>query len=246
MNTEIQELKKIFKEIKNKQFSSLRKGTTGIGYTLEKLINKEEDNLFLPDFKGIEIKTKLGYTKSPLTLFCLTPKKDNTQCIKYLLKTYGYPNKNLKYKSFRIDVYANKNNILANKYIFKLKVDNIEKKLKLLILDINFNIIDDTIYWNFKDIETRLYTKLNYLAYITGYPYQNDNKKHYKYTNLKIFKLKGFNKFLELIEKNIIQVTFNIGYFRTGKRTGEIHDRGTTFRLSNDSILELFTLIDKA
>lgn len=247
MNTEIQKLKKLFKEVKNKEFNkSLRKATTGIGYTFENLINKKEDNLSLPDFNGIEIKTKLGYTKSSLTLFCSTPKKDNTQCIKYLLETFGYPNKNLKYKSFRIDVYTNKNNILANRYIFKLKIDYQEYKLKLLILDIDFNIIDNTIYWILKDIETRLYTKLNYLAYITGYPYNKNNETYYKYTNLKIYKLKNFNKFIELLETNKIYITFNIGYFRTGKRVGEIHDRGTAFKLKLDNLTDLFYLIDKA
>ena len=65
------------------------------------------------------------------------------------------------------------------------------------------------------------------------------------HTNLKIYKLKSFDNFLELLETNKIYITFNIGYFRTGKRVGEIHDRGTAFRISTDNIDELFTLIDK-
>ena len=81
MNNEIKEL---FKEIKTKEFNkSLRKGTTGIEFTFENLINKKEDNISTPDYKNIEIKTKLGYSKSPLTLFCNTPKKDNIHAIKY-------------------------------------------------------------------------------------------------------------------------------------------------------------------
>lgn len=246
MNTKINELKKLFLEIKNAQnHKSLRTGNTGIGYTFENLINKKEDNLSTPDYNGIEIKTKLGYSKSPLTLFTLTPKKENDRATKYLLETFGYPNKNLKYKSFKTDAYINKNNIVANKYIIKLKIDQKNNILKLMILDIDLNIIDDSIYWNLNDIKNRLQTKLTYLAYIIGYPYKLNNETYYKYTNLKIYKLKNFDIFLKLLETNKIHITFNIGYFRTGKRVGEIHDRGTAFRLSTDNITELFTLIDK-
>lgn len=246
MNIKINEFKKLFLEIKNNEnHKSLRTGNTGIGYTFENLINKKEDNLSIPDYNGIEIKTKLGYSKSPLTLFTLTPKKDNETATKYLLETFGYPNKNLKYKSFRTDVYLNKNNIVANKYIIKLKIDQENNILKLIILDIDLNIIEDSIYWNLSDIKNRLQTKLNYLAHIIGYPYKFNNETYYKYTNLKIYKLKSFDNFLELLETNKIYITFNIGYFRTGKRVGEIHDRGTAFRISTDNIDELFTLIDK-
>lgn len=76
MNTHIIELKKQFLKIKNNtNHKSLRTGNTGIGYTFENLIDKKEDNLSIPDYNGIEVKTKLGYSKSPLTLFTLTPKK---------------------------------------------------------------------------------------------------------------------------------------------------------------------------
>ena len=246
MKKEIENLKLLFKNIKNKEFNkNLRKGTTGIGYTFESLINKNEDNQSSPDFNGIEIKTKLGYTKSPLTLFTLTPIKENDRSVKYLLENFGYSNKNLKYKSFRTDAYLNKNNIVGNKYIIKLKINYPENKLILLILNINLEIIDDSIYWKLDDIKNRLETKLNYLAYIIGYPYNINNETYYKYTTLKIYKLKDFNNFIELLENNKIHITFNIGYFRTGKRVGEIHDRGTAFKLSIESIEELFELIDK-
>ena len=97
MNNNIQELKKEFNKIKNIPLNkSLRIGPTGLGYTFESLLNKKEDNLYFPDFKGIEIKTKLGYTKSSLTLFTLTPTKENDRSIKYILENFGYPDKNKK------------------------------------------------------------------------------------------------------------------------------------------------------
>lgn len=73
--------------------------------------------------------------------------------------------------------------------------------MKLLISDINLNLINDEIYWNLDDIKTRFETKFKYLAYIIGYPYKKYNITYYKYNTLKIYKLKSFNKFIELLEK---------------------------------------------
>ena len=246
MNNSIDNLKYYFNAIKNKKFNkSLRIGTTGIGYTFESLINKKEDNNFLPDFEGIEIKTKLGYTKSSTTLFCLTPNKDNDMAIKYILNEYGYPNKtNKKFKSFKGDVCCNSNNFIGNKYIFKIKIDYINERINLIICDRNLNIIDNSIYWLFDDLKTRLYTKLKYLAYIKGYPYKINGNTYYKYTNLNIYKLKDFDTFIALIEKGYIYVTFNIGIFDKDYRYGEVHDRGTAFRLKSDCINMLFDEID--
>ena len=42
---------------------SMRKGPTGVGYTFEELLNKKEDHLPLPDYKGIEIKTNMELGK---------------------------------------------------------------------------------------------------------------------------------------------------------------------------------------
>lgn len=191
MENNINELIKFFNTIKKKEYIiSERSGTTGIGYTFEKLIGKKEDNIPLPDFKGIEIKTKLGYTTTAITLFCLTPKKNNDSPIKFLLNNYGYPSKtNKDYKDLKFNVACNKAKIVANKYIAKLKLDKENNKLILVISDKQFTNINKEIYWDINDIKERLETKLKYLAYVKGYPYTKNNTTYYKYTKLSIYKL---------------------------------------------------------
>lgn len=235
---------KEFEKIKNLEMTkSLRKGTTGIGYTFESLLGKKEDNNYLPDFKGIEIKTKLGYTKAPLTLFCLVPQKPNDYCIKHILNTYGYPDKdaiNYGFKKFKGNAYCHQNNIIAQRYLFKLIVDKENKKLRLFILDTSFNIIENDIFWNFEDLEQRLLCKLSYLAIIKGFPYKKDGNTFYKYTQLSIYKLKGFEAFLNLIEQDKIFVVFNIDILKSEKQFGKINDRGTAFRININDIELLF------
>lgn len=244
MENNIELLINEFNKIKNVPLNkSLRKGTTGIGYTFEKLLKKREDNKYLPDYKGIEIKTKLGYTKSSLTLFTLTPKsKNDERSIKYILDNYSYPDKD-NLPTFKGDVYHNFNNLIANKYIFKSKINRLEDKLELIILDKEYNVINKDIYWDLNDIKTRLFTKINYLAYVKGYPYKKNNETYYKYTNLYIYKLKTFEDFINLLEKDLIYITFNISMFNTKDRANQIHDRGTAFKLRNTCILRLFDKI---
>lgn len=245
MKDSINDLRAKFKSIQNKGFcKSLRKGTTGIGFTFETLIGKKEDRSSDPDFNGIEIKVKLGYTKTPTTLFCLTP-KGHDYTIKYLLDKYGYPDKKDKnLKCFRAEAHSKKNKISVNRYILKLKVNYELKRLELVILDLNLTVLDNSIYWNFDELETRLTKKLNYLAYVKGYPYKRNDETYYKYTNMSVYKLKDFNKFLELIENDTIHVIFNVGIAEKGKNIGKIEDRGTAFKIYNDCIDKLFDLIE--
>ena len=110
INNSIKELKQIFYNIKKTPYHrSLRNGPTSIGYTFETLIGKKEDSNYKPDFKGIEIKTKLGYSKSPLTLFSLVGKKeDGSSIYKYIVNNFGYYKKKIFIqKSFSSEIYAN-------------------------------------------------------------------------------------------------------------------------------------------
>ena len=92
-------------------------------------------------------------------------------------------------------------------------------------------------------IKNRLFTKINYLAYVKGYPYKINNETYYKYTNLYIYKLKTFNDFLNLLEKDLLYLTFNISTFNKVERLNQIHDHGVAFKLRNTCILRLFNKI---
>ncbi len=71
----LEEFKQKFQELKNKGFvKSLRKGSTGIGFTFETLMGVDENNLALPDIDGIEIKTHRDNSKSMVTLFTFNKK----------------------------------------------------------------------------------------------------------------------------------------------------------------------------
>ena len=240
INESIKEIKEKFYEIKKKPFhKSLRKGYGGLGYTFETLIGKDEDTSYEPDYKGIELKTKLGYSKNSLTLFNLASHKiDEKSVYKYLIDNFGhYKDKNKKV--FVNEIYANK--LIEIKYgiFWKLKILEDENKVKVLIINNSFKIIDDSIYWNLSDIKERLITKLKYMALIKGYPYKYNSELYYKYTNLNFYKLNGFSNYLELLKNGNIFIGINLGY-EIINNTLRLTNRHFSFKMNMNSIDSLF------
>ena len=83
----------ILKEIKNKVITnqwieSKCKGNSGVGITLESLLQKERENFEIPDYKGIELKAKCSRKETYITLFSAVPDSYLFE-IKRILKEYG-------------------------------------------------------------------------------------------------------------------------------------------------------------
>lgn len=245
MKKDILEFKKIFEKVKNIGWiESKRSGPTGIGYTFETLLNKKEDTLEIPDYKSIEIKTQRKRSNSFISLFNATPDGDYLFEIKRLCNTYGYPDKVLKEcKVINNEFFASKIKNLGTRYKAKLKVDWENKKLRLIILNICLQMVDNEVSWSFDLLKEKLYRKLKYLAFIEAESKFISDIEYFKYDNLHIYQLRDFNTFLELIEKGIIKVTFKIGVVRNGERKGEINDHGTSFSISKKNLSKLYNVL---
>ena len=65
------EIQRKLNHLKEKGFiPSLRRGSTGIGYTLEKELGLKESNIAIPDLGGrVELKTSRRESSSLITLF---------------------------------------------------------------------------------------------------------------------------------------------------------------------------------
>jgi len=241
MKEDIKLLKEEFRRIRTLGFvESLRDGPTGVGYTFETLLNKKEDQDTKPDFKSIELKCKLGYSKSSLCLFNCVPTRNNESAMKYIYNTYGHFRfgNEKDYKLFERKVYS-RYAIKRFGYEFKLKVDyyNMQVIMKSYY---NGSFVENVCHWDFKVLERKLKIKLSCLAIIQAYPYLRKNKKYYKYVKIDFYKLIGFFEFLRLIETDKVFISF---YMRSALgNNGEniIKDHGVGFKLKNNCIEELF------
>lgn len=240
MNIELKKLIKNFKVIQNKNWvPSIRKGPTGIGRTFEQLLNIQENNLNIPDYNGIEIKTKRHYSNAYTTLFNCNPINN----IEEIKNKYGYPDKILtQYKVLNNSVFSNEFTRVNPKYYFRLHVDRNKKRIYLYIYDESKKLINKDIYWPFELLETRL-NKTKYLGFILALRKIISGKEYFKYYKLTIYKLKGFNEFIKLIESSTIRITLKIGVFRSGQRKGQTHNHGVGFDIKENDLSQLYDII---
>lgn len=237
----MQELQKKFEEIKARGFiKTTRRGSTGIGKTFEDLIGKAEDQKSELDYKGIEIKTKDETASNRyITLFNATPKGYHDYEIQYLTDRYGYPDR--LYRNVKVmnrSIYANK--LSGNRELFTLKVDYRLMLLRLEVLNTYLEPLDDDIYWTFYDLQNNLYRKHRYLAIVSAESKYIRGNIYYRYNDIKFYKVKNVDEIIKLIENGTIRITFHVGVFRSGRRKGERHDRGTAFQIRECDILKLF------
>lgn len=244
MEKQINKLKRKFINIKDKGWiKSIRSGNTGIGMTFEYLLGIEENNLEISDYNGIEIKTKRNYSNSYTTLFNYTPEGKHYHEIERLKNIYGYPDKdNKNYKILNNSIYSNIRTWIGTKYQFKLNVDKVNQKIYLCIFDSEGTLIEKNVYWDFDIIKEKLYRKVKTIAFISALRKFINKEEYFKYYKMTIYSFKDFDTFINLIEKGIIRITFKIGVFKTGKRTGQIHDHGTGFDIKEKDMHLLYDI----
>lgn len=245
IKNDLQAIHNKFEKIKNKGWvKSKRSGSTGIGYTLEKLFECEENNFEIPDFYIFELKSHNPYSNSYITLFHATPDGDYLFEIDRLKETYGYPDKNYKqFKVLNCDSFANKISNLGSKFKQTLKINMQERKIRLHILDNNLNLIEKEISWSFDLLKEKFERKIKFLVMVEADKKIINGNIYYKYKNIKFYEAYSFNKFIKLIIEGHIKISFKIGIFKKGKRFGQTHDHGTGFAISENKLELLYKKI---
>ena len=70
-----------------------------------------------------------------------------------------------------------------------------------------------------------------------------DGIDHYRYYSLNIYELISFEKFLHLLENNIINVSIEGRISRSGFKEGKNRNKNLVFKIPKENISDLFCLI---
>lgn len=242
MNETIKQLKQEFKKISEKGYiKGIYNNNSSIGRTFENELNLPRNTMEIPDYNGIEIKTRRTYSKSYITLFTAVPDGEVPQEIERIKNTYGYPYKNDKrYKALYVDIYGNIKNYGGVKYQYKLDVDRKEKKIFLCIYDRYDNLIERKTYWSFIYLESKISLKLNVLAIVNAWTNKIRGWNYFKYYKIDFYIFKDFETFLNLIENGVIKITFKIDIHKDEKRYGKTYDHGCSFDIKESDIIKLY------
>lgn len=240
MEKNISLLFKKFNEIKKMGYiKGVNNSLAAMGMTLEKAIGANAGAFQIPDFHGIELKTRRAYSKSDIILFSLTPEGIfQTERIK---EKYGYPDKDIKnVKVFKGSICGNQYTKIGQDFLFKINAEYKTQRLYLEVYNKNFELIDKETFWDFKALEEVLYRKLKYLALVDVWPSKKKGEMFYCYYKMRLFKLKDFERFVFLINSGVINILVNIGVYKSEKRYGHAYNHGWGFRINEKNLLFLF------
>ena len=87
-----------------------------------------------------------------------------------------------------------------------------------------------------KMLNERINLKLKNLAIVKAENMKIKGIEYFKYNKINFYQYKNFNTFISLLEKGKINITFMIGIYKSGKRFGQTHDRGTAFTIKEKDI----------
>lgn len=213
------------------------------GLKLEKLLDINPDNFEIPDYYGIEIKTKKSIKNDRITLFSAAPDSYIFET-KRIYDLYSYPEKNSNnFRVLNTSINTKYKVKVGKDYYFKLNVNNNKRIVELLVFD-KTNLIDRKTSWSFDLLKEKLERKLKYLCFVDVDTKFYNNQLFIKYKNDIYYKLKSFDTFIYLLDNGIITVSIRLGVFKSGKRYGQIHDHGTGFCIDKNNLDMLFNIIN--
>lgn len=217
-----------------------RKGQTGIGKTLEDLLDIAENNIQGPDFGEYELKSGRKNSNSMLTLITKSP--DTRSANTKLRLLYGYSS----------GAYDNDEKVLhetLNAVSFTSIKDS-GHRLKVTPIDDKIYIEDENgltdVFWSINILERQLTKKLgNKFIYVKADSHGKGENEEFLYETAYLVEGFSSNNIIELIRTGAIYVDLRIGQYHGGKNNGKTHDHGTGLRIKEKDQALLFKTITK-
>lgn len=221
-------LKKELQRIKNLGFiPTHRSGDTGIGKTLEDLLNIKENNIPLHDIAGVaELKAYRKNAKSMLTLFTLEPLPKGGDRDRMLLDNFGYSKRNNgRLKELHSTLSCKR----YNNQMLKLSV----AKDKIRIQGKNKRL---NIYWDIQSVEKKFDDKLPALVYVLTDTKEIKGKEFFHFNEAYLLSDFDFELFKKMVKKDQIVVDFRMYY----RPNGSVRNHGTGFRVKINKLYNCF------
>ena len=243
MNSDILALKEKLDKIKNLGWIECEnKNKSVTGKTLENLLEINPDNFEIPDYNTVEIKSKVSKRENYIDLFCATPDSYVLET-KRLYDKYGYLDSN-NYKILNFVLYGEFLKPINNEYSAKLRIDYKNKKVIMEVYNKDNELIDNLSSWSFELLEEKLCRKLNYVCLVEGDKKFSHNVLYVSYNKYKFYKLKKFSNFIQLLKRGQIRISFTLGVYKSGSKSGKMHDHGTQFSIRKENVKLLFDEIE--
>lgn len=221
----LKEFKAKFQELKTQGFvPSLRKGSTGIGYTFETLLGLDENNLALPDIDNIEIKTHRDNSSSMITLFTFNKKVWKINPLDAIRK----------YGSYDI------NGRLGMYYTMSLTPNSAGLFLNVMEKEISVQHISGEIIatWQLVELAKRFIQKIPALLFVSAHVEERDGKEYFHFYRIQLMQETSPELLADLFKTGSLLVDLRLHDKETRAR-----NHGTGFRTNEDKLPLLFKQI---
>ena len=222
MDTTVEEIAEKLSLIKRSGFiQSKRRGSTGVGHTLEQSLGLTENNFTVPDLGEVELKATRTGTNTPVTLFTLDRNAWQISQ-KDVISTYGIPIQD------RINLY----NTLSNEHF--------RQRLKIIASDVELSLIDDNdvivAKWNFDAILDQFHQKVRHLILVQAESRLIDNKEFFRFHKATFHSGWLLRWHLpNLFNRNLLLLDL-----RMHLKNGRVRNHGTGFRISESNLHHVY------
>ncbi len=209
--------------------SSARRGSTGVGYTLEQRLGLSENNLPIPDIGGrVEVKATRTTSNSLITLFTfnrsvwIVPQRE-------VIEKYGYRD------AFdRQALKSTVNALVPNRQQLTLRLDETEPSFTLVHALSNTTLAK----WSLYRIVGKFITKFARLLFVRADARRPRGRtEEFHYADAKLLSEPDEKAFLEALRRGalLIDVRMHI------ERDGRLRNRGTAVRVRENELPLLFS-----
>ncbi len=223
MVTSLNELTDRLREIQRRGYvKSIRKGPTGVGHTLEQLLELEENNFTDPDYGEIELKAHRSDLSSLITLFTFDRGAWITSQLA-AIERYG-----IRVDSERINLYSTLTLTENNRGLYTYPDES-----SVMILDELGNIVAS---WSYESLRRRIGQKIRELVLVLAKVKKLNNAEYFHYFTASFH-------FGELIDWNLKELFENgklLIDLRLHSKAGKIRNHGTGFRIHEQNLPDLY------
>ncbi len=202
-----------------------RKGPTGVGHTLEKILGLKENNIALPDVEGAELKAHRDEGRNLITLFTFNKK---AWVMKPLDAIHAYGSKD---KNGRLGLYYTIS-LTPNSAGLFLSIDD-------KTITVKHTSGAEVVKWQLEAIKERLEQKIPALVLVSARTEERGGKEHFEYYRTRLLKNPKANLLKDLFQSKDIVVDLRLHEKKTSAR-----NHGTGFRIFENKFLNLFGKIE--
>lgn len=223
----VEELKRKLLSIKEVGWiRSARRGPTGIGHTLEGLLGYAENNISLPDWGELEIKTTRKDQKNLVTLFSKVPKRVPGVTPRSLVEEHGYWDSENERQALYTTVTATEVNTLG----WIMQVNPVEKQIEF------FHDGEMVAYQDLNALQDIVSKKVSNLALILAERKVENGIEFFKYDEAYLLAEADVDGFSKLVKEGYIVFDWRMHI----KPTGQVRDHGPGYRILEQSMPELY------